>query len=77
MTAVVDTFVKNHPVNFHAVEDCELEEGVLQFEERAGDAINVKSGDDIGGLIVYFDADGRLNAWYDYENGVGFAPAQK
>jgi hypothetical protein len=76
MTRDVDTFVAQNVSNFQANEDFDGA-GILEFEEFAGSSINVDYADNIGGMLIYYSGqNGELVAWYDYENGDGFAPVK-
>jgi len=42
-----------------------------QFEREAADALKGLTADDVGGVILYYDAEGKEAAYFDYENLVG------
>ena len=46
-------------------------DSVAQFERDAADYLEGTTADDVGAVVLYYDANGNEVAYYDYENYVG------
>ena len=55
---------------YNATQQCVLNEYTQLFEQQTN-VLATATAQDIGGLIVYFNNNNELVAFYDYENFVG------
>ena len=59
------------PTVDYSMDEMDMDEATLYFEEDWADELRGCDSDDIGGLIVYVNA-GEVRAVYDYENFCGW-----
>lgn len=61
--------VLTHKYDYKDFDDCF--DSVAQFERDAAEHLVGLTADDVGAVVLYMDANGVEQAWYDYENYVG------
>lgn len=61
--------VLTHKYDYTKFEDCFA--STLQFEADTAEHLVGLQREDVGGVVVWMDANGDEQAWYDYENYVG------